>query len=81
MADPVPDPEIQIETQDMRQKIWRAMAELPPEQRAVVVMRYYLDFNEAEISAHTQSPKGTVKWRLHVARKRLRKLLQPNNAE
>jgi DNA-directed RNA polymerase specialized sigma24 family protein len=39
------------------------------------VLRYYLGYSEAEISAALQRPAGTVKWLLHTARKRLRGLL------
>ena len=38
-------------------------------------MRYYLEMSEAEISEASRVPKGTFKWRLHIARERLRKFL------
>lgn len=55
--------------------IWDALGKLTPEQRAVVVMRYYVGLNEAEMSSRLDLPKGTVKSRLHTARQRLRRLL------
>jgi DNA-directed RNA polymerase specialized sigma24 family protein len=36
---------------------------------------YYLEMSEAEISAQSAQPLGTIKWRLHAARQRLRSLL------
>ncbi len=68
--------ELAEEAED-RRRVWAALAKLPPAQRAVIVQRYYLDMTEAEMSG--ASPPGTVKWRLHAARKRLSKLLRPNN--
>ena len=41
---------------------------LEPALREVVVLRYYLDMSGAEIAAVTDSPTGTVYWRLHQAR-------------
>lgn len=38
-------------------------------------MRYFLDMSEAEIAEAANVPEGTIKWRLHAARNRLRKLL------
>lgn len=73
----LPDPEWEAERAELKQIIWEAMADLSPEQRAAVLMRYYLDYSEAEISQQTDSPKGTVKWRLHAARQKLRHILQP----
>ena len=54
-----------------------ALAQLPPEQRAAVVMRYYLGFSTAEISKQLDCTVGTVRWRLYRGRARLRHLLAP----
>lgn len=64
--------------QDAEQKavIRAALDQLSPEQRAAVVMRYYLDMSEQEMANALEAPAGTVKWRLHAARKRLKGLLQ-----
>jgi RNA polymerase sigma-70 factor, ECF subfamily len=55
--------------------IWAALGELTTEQRAVIVMRYYVGLNEAEMSSRLDLPRGTVKSRLHTARQKLRHLL------
>jgi RNA polymerase sigma-70 factor (sigma-E family) len=34
---------------ELRDELWRAMQELPPRQRAVVVIRYYEDLSEAQV--------------------------------
>lgn len=49
-----PDHEAEIDT-------WRALAELSPRQRAVVVLRYYEDCTEAEIAECLGCSRGAVK--------------------
>lgn len=44
------------------------------ELRAAVVLRYSAGLSEAEIAARLNRPLGTVKWQLHAARRRLRRL-------
>ena len=68
-------PERSIEQQEMRENILKAIQSLPPDQRAVVVMRYFLDMSEAELSAKMDRPLSTVKWWLRDARKRLYDLM------
>jgi RNA polymerase sigma-70 factor (ECF subfamily) len=68
-------PDDSVEAEEVRQTMWDALAKLPAQQRAAVVMRYYLGLSEAEMSQELTSPPGTIKWRLHTARERLRKLL------
>jgi RNA polymerase sigma-70 factor (ECF subfamily) len=63
---------VEAETNDA---IWEALGKLPPHQRAVLVLRYYLDLGEAEMSARLDVPAGTIKSRLHTARKHLRAVL------
>lgn len=75
LLDPTPDPAEQLERVESEAALWDALAQLPPEQRAAVVLRYYLGMSEAEIADRQAAPKGTVKWRLHTARTRLRDLL------
>ncbi len=50
----------------------RALARLPLEQRAVVVLRYLCGHSQAEISDELQIPVGTVRSRLARALSRLR---------
>jgi RNA polymerase sigma-70 factor (ECF subfamily) len=48
--------------------------QLPPPQRAVLLLHFVEDFPLEEIAAITATPLGTVKSRLHYAKKMLRTL-------
>ncbi len=76
LADLKPGPDALLEQAETRTEVWAALGRLPPEQRAVVVQRYYLGLSEAESAQVLAVPPGTVKWRLHTARRRLRALLR-----
>jgi RNA polymerase sigma-70 factor (ECF subfamily) len=77
LADPSPGPDDLMEAAELRQTVWATLGKLPPAQRAAIVLRYYLGLSEAEMADELACPTGTVKWRLHAARKRLRTLLCP----
>lgn len=68
-------PEVSLERSELRNRVWDALGELPPKQRAAILMRYYLDMSEVEIAHQLEIPQGTVKSRLHTARVRLKTLL------
>ena len=51
--------------------LWAAVARLPVKQRAVIVLRFYLDWPLEQIAEALEIPPGTVKSRLHRALKAL----------
>jgi RNA polymerase sigma-70 factor (ECF subfamily) len=51
--------------------VTRALGDLPPHLRVVVVLRYYADLSEREIAIAISRKPGTVKSRLNEARRRL----------
>jgi RNA polymerase sigma-70 factor (ECF subfamily) len=53
-----------------------ALAQLPPEQRAVVVLRYLLEYTPGEIGRMLELPRGTVNSRLRRGLDRLRNLIE-----
>ena len=53
----------------------RAVARLPEQERAIVILRFYQRLSYDEISAVLGIPKATVGTRLHRAREKLRKML------
>jgi RNA polymerase sigma-70 factor (sigma-E family) len=56
-----------------------ALAGLPPRQRAVLVLRYFLDLPEAEVAAALGCSLGTVKSSASRGLKRLEETLRPKN--
>jgi RNA polymerase sigma-70 factor (ECF subfamily) len=59
---PVADATAQVADRDL---LDRALARLDPEQRAVVVLRFFLELSLPETAAALGIPLGTVKSRLH----------------
>lgn len=55
--------------------LWQALRELPPRQRAVIVLRYYEGLSEIEISQSLGISQGTVKSQASKAITSLRKKL------
>lgn len=76
LTDPDPHPEFLIETEQIRQVVWKALGQLSPDQRAAIIMRHFLDMSEAEMTGELQRPLTTIRWRLKTARNQLRKILQ-----
>lgn len=75
MADRQPDgapgPEEESLRRELRMLVADVVSALPPNLRAVLVLRYYLEMSEAEIAETLACPLGTVKWRIHAGKARL----------
>ena len=74
--EPAPPPDAQVAAEDDATMLQRAIAELAPDDRVVLHLRYFLDLPEREIAAAIGKPAGTVKSRLHRAAKRLRGVVE-----
>jgi RNA polymerase sigma-70 factor (ECF subfamily) len=61
------------------QALGLALRTLSPEQREVVVLRYYFDLTVDQIATRTGARQGTVKSRLHHALRYLRSAIDPAN--
>jgi len=70
-------PEDIVQRNEVREAIREAFTKLSPQQRAAIVLRYYLGLSEQEMSIQMDCAPGTVKWHLNAARERLRSLLLP----
>jgi RNA polymerase sigma-70 factor (sigma-E family) len=57
---------------DERDRLWRAVRQLPRRQRAVLVLRYFEDMSEAEIADALGCSLGTVKSKASRALAKLR---------
>lgn len=80
-----PGLEARLEALETNAAISAAVAQLPAPQRAAIVLRYYLEMDDAEISRRLEVAPATVRWRLHAARQKLGHLLpgwlKPPSAE
>jgi RNA polymerase sigma-70 factor (ECF subfamily) len=59
-----------------RVDIARALDQLTPQDRALILLRYMQDRSHPEIAAQLQIPEATARVRLHRAQNRLRALLE-----
>ncbi|WP_310224777.1 sigma-70 family RNA polymerase sigma factor [Paenibacillus qinlingensis] len=63
------------DTSDTRVSLRQAVDQLPPEQKEIIILKYYQQFTLSEVAALLECPEGTVKTRLHKALVKLRKTL------
>jgi RNA polymerase sigma-70 factor (ECF subfamily) len=68
-------PEQQLQQREMLALVDRALASLPPEQRAVVELTFFSELSYAEVAAVVDCPVNTVKTRMFHARRKLREAL------
>ena len=68
-------PTTNLENKELGQTIEAAVAELPEDQRTVLVLREYEGYSYAEIAKSLGIQPGTVMSRLHLARKKLQSRL------
>jgi RNA polymerase sigma-70 factor (ECF subfamily) len=79
MHDPViPDESIRVADRD---QVVHALESLEPEQRAVIVLHYYLGMPLSEAAAALGVPLGTVRSRLHRSLAMLRSQLADDQSE
>jgi RNA polymerase sigma-70 factor (ECF subfamily) len=77
--DSAPDPRDLVLRAEQNAAVFALLAELPEPQRAVLVLHVLEDFPLHEIAAITGAPLGTVKSRLHHAKRALRHLLESSS--
>lgn len=72
-----PDPRTDelVERAVSSDRVRRALATLPAEQREVIVLAFYAGLTQVEIAARTKAPVGTVKGRARLAMAKLREAL------
>jgi RNA polymerase sigma-70 factor (ECF subfamily) len=70
-------PEETVMQRDVQRDIRQALEALDPEQRAVLELAYFGGLSQTEISAQTGVPLGTVKSRVRLAMRHLRRMLAP----
>lgn len=72
LADDCPGPQASLQAAEMAERLRAVVAQLPAEQRAVLILRVYEGLAESQVAEIVGCPVGTVKSRLHHALRRLR---------
>jgi len=70
------NPQHELEHRELLEKIAQALKNLPPHQKAVLVLKVYQEMSYEDIAAILNISKGTVMSRLHRARQHLRDQLK-----
>ena len=70
-----PNPEVTVDLNIRKQRIRRAIAQLPEEQRNVLALAYFQGYTQREIAELCKLPLGTVKSRIRASIQKLRQLL------
>jgi len=73
---PSPDPETAAISGSRRKIVRDILADLEPEQIAMLQLAFFEGLNHGEIAARTGIPLGTVKTRIRTAMMRMRELLE-----
>ncbi|MFW5744251.1 MAG: RNA polymerase sigma factor [Spirochaetota bacterium] len=70
------DPEHHLLTQELFAAIDGFVESLEPDDRVILLLRYYEELPYAEIACATGRPEGTVRYRIHEIKKRLRTYME-----
>ena len=70
------NPHNNLESSELMENIMAAVDSLPADQKTVVILREMQGLGLKEIAEVMKCSESTVRWRLHYARKKLRKKLQ-----
>ncbi len=74
-TEPAAEAPVSVGDQTAPIDVWRALSGLSHKLREVVVLRYFEDLSSPEIASVLGIPEGTVRFRLMIARQRLRPIL------
>ncbi len=74
--EPSPDVEPALFTAENAEEVHRALEKLELPYREALTLFFLEDLSVREIADVIEIPEGTVKWRLHEARKKLREILE-----
>lgn len=70
------NPESDYKNNELMELIQEAVMELPPRQRAVIILHEVKGYSKKEIGDILKCPQGTVRSNLHYAREKLKKRLE-----
>jgi RNA polymerase sigma-70 factor (ECF subfamily) len=69
------EPEEHLELSLERERVQRAVAELPPDQRKALALAYFKGYTHSQIAEALHEPLGTIKTRIRLAMRSLRERL------
>ena len=78
IADSIDTPERTFNLSEDERHLHKMLDELNPEDKAAIVLRYWYDFSEKEISQSLKISISAVKSRLHRSRKKLAQIINDN---
>lgn len=67
--------QVAADASEEKEKLARAVAELPPDQRQVIELAYFEGLSQTQIAQRLGEPLGTVKTRMRLGMKKLRQAL------
>ncbi len=76
-SDEASNPEELLIRKEQEAAFMSLLGQLAPDHRSVLLLHFIEDFSLEEIAGITETPVGTVKSRLHYAKKAFKKLLDP----
>lgn len=68
-------PDRAVEQRELRERLLRAVDELPERQRTILLLADVEELNSGEIAEILEMPSGTVRYHLHLGRRALRNML------
>ena len=77
-GDAFADPEKTAQDRETQQRVQRALNSLPKDDATIIILRDLQDAPYEEVARTLDIPVGTVKSRLHRARRALKELLAPH---
>ena len=78
IEDTSPGPQELVEQEEREEVLQRAIAQLSPDRRILIVLYHFENLSYEEIAQMLKLPVGTVKSRLNRARLALREILEPS---
>lgn len=71
-----PSTQEQVELSIQREKVRKALAQLPDNERQALTMAYFQDYSHTQIAEVLKQPLGTIKTRIRTAMQKLRQMLE-----
>jgi len=68
----VPVLKTEQEDREMKKALWKGIDELPPEQKEIIILRYFRQLSYQEMAEISGKPIGTIMSSLYYAKKRLK---------